>query len=69
MAWPLAPAGCQLIGVLLYTPFWVFPHQTYRGFFYANAAIGFLLEGLLIGGYLVEARFYRAPTASLAVQG
>ena len=52
--WPVCAAGFQAIAVLTHVAFLINPHALYRGYFYANFAVGFLLLGSLLGGIVIE---------------
>ena len=52
--WPICAAGFQLVTVLTHVAFLINPHALYRGYFYVNFAMGYLLLGSLLGGIAVE---------------
>jgi hypothetical protein len=54
--WPICASGFQALAVLTHLAFLVSPHALYRGYLYANFAIGYLLLGSVLGGVALEAR-------------
>ena len=60
--WLTISATVQFICLLLYIPFWVFPHQLFRAYYYSNAFCGDVLEELQIVGSLSVRRWRRSAT-------
>ena len=49
-------AALQTLYLLLYLPFWLFPHELYRAFYVAGNGLGYVQEGILVGACFLPKR-------------
>ena len=67
--WIICATGFQAVAVMTHLAFLISPHALFRGYFFANFAIGYLLLGSVLGGIVFELRPATRPGPGTPLSG